>query len=316
MSINANALDVWSTLAPEWDAGMGRDGNVFWQRLEKPVLERFLAEKKATKDGEAVRALDISTGNGLTARWLVSYLGGSGEYGGDIVAGEAHGPVDVTGTDGSDVMLSRARSWAADNADVTPQQRNIRFEKLDATQPDDFKPFYASPPTNKPFDVILMNMAIMDVPTLEPLAAALPHMLAVGGVFVGSLLHPVFITPRTRRHIELVDDYDDDGGDGRGAMTTRGVLRSVKLDRYLHVAPWRGYAWPNQSRAQFYFHRPLHELFGTFLKSGHLALDGIEEPAFTPEEVAADRTLGDKIESSKNFTEFPIFMYFRLRRIK
>lgn len=134
--------------------------------------------------------------------------------------------------------------------------------------------------------------------------------------FVGSLLHPVFITPRTRRHIELVDDYDDDGGDDRGVKTTRGMLRSVKLDRYLNVAPWRGYAWPGQSRAQYYFHRPLHELFGTFLRSGQLALDGIEEPAFTPEQVAADPTIAAKIESSKNFTEFPIFMYFRLRRIK
>lgn len=186
MSINENALDVWSTIAPEWDAGMGRDGNVFWEVLEKPTLERFLAEKKATKDGEAVQALDISTGNGLTARWLVSYLSGTGEYGGaDAV--ETKGPVDVTATDGSDVMLSRARNWAADNADVTPQQRNIQFAKLDVSQPDDFAPFYRSssptaPLANKPFDVILMNMAIMDVPTLEPLAAALPHMLAVGGV--------------------------------------------------------------------------------------------------------------------------------------
>lgn len=174
------SLDVWSTLAPEWDVGMGRDGNVFWERLEKPVLERFLAEKKATKGGEAVQAIDISTGNGLTARWLVSYLSGTGEYGGK--GDDESGPVEVTATDGSDEMLTLARGWAADNADVTPQQRSITFAKLDVTKPEDFALFYKSPPADKPYNVILMNMAIMDVPTLDPLAAALPHMLAVGGV--------------------------------------------------------------------------------------------------------------------------------------
>lgn len=189
MSLYKDALDVWSTIAPEWDSAMGLDGNVFWQHLEKPCLERFLAEKRAAKDGEPVQALDISTGNGLTARWLVSYLSGSGEYGAKGGDGEANkanevgGLVDVTATDGSDVMLSRARAWAAEHAEVTPQQRNIRFEKLDLTLPDDFLPFYGTAtPAGKPFDVILMNMVIMDVPTLEPLVAALPHMLAVGGV--------------------------------------------------------------------------------------------------------------------------------------
>lgn len=133
--------------------------------------------------------------------------------------------------------------------------------------------------------------------------------------FVAGLLHPVFITPRTRRQIELVDDYDDDGNNS-DVKTVRTVQRSVKLTRYLNVPPWRGYAWSGQSRAQYYFHRPLHELFGTFLKSGHFALDGIEEPCYTEEMLAADPSLGEKIESSKNFSEFPIFMYFRLRRIK
>ncbi len=32
------------------------------------------------------------------------------------------------------------------------------------------------------FDVVLMNMAIMDIATLEPLAAALPKLLAKDGV--------------------------------------------------------------------------------------------------------------------------------------
>ncbi|CAK7228584.1 hypothetical protein SBRCBS47491_006954 [Sporothrix bragantina] len=332
MSINKSALEVWSEIAPEWDTGVGRDGNVYWNVLQKPTLERLFADSRVSVCGKQVHALDISTGNGLTARWLTSYLGGTGEYagGGDRddersevkikendQREEKEKKVVVTATDGSEVMLGRARTWAAEHADVTPEQRALTFAKLDATSPDDFTKFYASP-SQPAFDAILMNMAIMDVPTLEPLAAALPRMLAVGGVFVGSLLHPVFITPRTRRLLEVVHDYDDlEGQDDRSeALTSTTIKRSVRLDGYLNVAPWRGFAWPGQSRAQYYFHRPLHELFGVFLKGGQLALDGIEEPNFTPEQAAADATASKRVEASKNYTEFPIFLYFRLRRIK
>ena len=32
------------------------------------------------------------------------------------------------------------------------------------------------------FDLVIMNMAVMDVPTLEPLADALPKLLKKGGM--------------------------------------------------------------------------------------------------------------------------------------
>ncbi|CAK7201615.1 hypothetical protein SEUCBS139899_004323 [Sporothrix eucalyptigena] len=308
--MNADALSVWSEIAPEWDEGMGRDGNVFWEVLEKPTLERMFAESRAKPD-QSVKALDISTGNGLTARWLTSYLSGTGEY-----QNENGGTVEVTATDGSDVMLERARGWAAEHADVTPEQRALKFAKLDVTSDEAFLPFYASP-SSPAYDAILMNMVIMDVPTLEPVAAALPHLLRVGGIFVGSLLHPIFVTPRTRRQLEVVHDYDNDGGDDRSAdKTTTTIKRSVRLDAYLNVKPWRGFAWSGQSRAQYYFHRPLHELFGTFLKGGQLTLDSLEEPNFTAEQAAADKGASQRVESGKNYTEFPIFLYFRLRRIR
>ena len=38
------------------------------------------------------------------------------------------------------------------------------------------------------FDIVLMNMAIMDVSTIEPLAQALPQLLKPNGVYVSLIL--------------------------------------------------------------------------------------------------------------------------------
>ncbi len=124
-SLNEDALSVWSTIAPDWDASMGQDGNEYWEVLEKPSLERMFEEKRvqagSAASPAALRALDISTGNGLTSRWLALFLGGG---------------VEVTATDGSMAMLERARSRAADAG-----LQNVRFAKLDVSQPVDFAPF-------------------------------------------------------------------------------------------------------------------------------------------------------------------------------
>jgi hypothetical protein len=58
-----------------------------------------------------------------------------------------------------------------------------------------------------------------------------------------------------------------------------------------------------------YFHRPLHELFGTFFKAG-LVMDAMEEPAFTAEDGNPDR-----VETTSNFTQLPVILAFRMRRV-
>lgn len=59
---------------------------------------------------------------------------------------------------------------------------------------------------------------------------------------------------------------------------------------------------------EVYFHRPVHELLGTFLKAG-LVMDAIEEPAFTEEDHEPN-----KIEASPNYTQLPTIFAFRVRR--
>ncbi|OAA60419.1 methyltransferase type 11 [Niveomyces insectorum RCEF 264] len=299
--INDAALAAWSANAADWDAAMGFDGNQYWRALERPrrllrckqVLPERLAgsgagpgSRRTLTPTSGVRALDLGTGNGLTARWLAAARGPQRGR-----PGAAHGPAHH--------VLRRAG-------------------------PDAGRRLCA------PFDVVLANMVLMDIPTLEPLAAALPGLLADDGVFVASLLHPVFFTSRARRTLEVVQDYDLEDGPqdntdkdhtDNATATASSYVHGYKLTQYLHVPPFRGFAVAGQARAQHYFHRPLHELLGTFLgrtdgRGGRIVLDALEEPAFTPEQVAA-ATAGKPTNaaSSLHYTQFPPLLVFRLRKV-
>lgn len=59
---------------------------------------------------------------------------------------------------------------------------------------------------------------------------------------------------------------------------------------------------------QFYFHRPVHELFGVFFKRG-LVMDALEEPNFTEEDAVPER-----LYATANFTQFPALMAFRFKK--
>ncbi|KAH8891743.1 S-adenosyl-L-methionine-dependent methyltransferase [Thozetella sp. PMI_491] len=266
--VHQESLDSWSTNAEFWDSAISMGGNDYWQKLQEPCLGRFFADH--LKPG--CRALDLSTGNGLCARWMAS-------RGAKVIA-----------TDGAPGMLKVAKAR-------TPPGADISFSKLDVTDPADFATLLESPEAAEGFDLVLMNMAIMDVSSLDALAEALPRLLKKNAVFVGTLLHPVFFTPRVRRIMQVRDD-----------LPKREVKHEMVITNYLHVAPWKGWASQTQPALQHYFHRPLHELLGTFFKVG-LVMDGIEEPTFS-------EGLPSKPESSHNWaTQFPSIFAFRLRRI-
>ena len=104
-------------------------------------------------------------------------------------------------------------------------------------------------------------MAIMDIPTIEPLVRALPKLLAKGGMYVTSstfgkvrvwiqvntlsfmatVLHPVFFTSNATRKIEI--DFDRETGKTQ-------VTRSKVIKDYLFVPPYKGWALPGQPRMQ------------------------------------------------------------------
>ncbi|SPO06416.1 uncharacterized protein DNG_09106 [Cephalotrichum gorgonifer] len=267
-SSRSGTLDSWTDNAEHWDKGMGSEGNKYWRLLELPSLKRMVPIAPGCK------ALDLATGNGLCARWLAS-------EGASVLA-----------TDGSERMLEFAA------ARTPPEHEHlVEYKALDATREEDFERLLATERGREGFDVILMNMAIMDIETLDPLAAALPNLLKKDGVFVATLLHPVFVTSNATQKVEIRSDLET----GR---TT--IARSRVITQYLNVPPYRGVAFETQPEWQLYFHRPLHELFGVFFKAG-LVLDALEEPHFTDE-----ASLDPK--NPEDHSQIPVLFAFRLRQ--
>lgn len=116
---------------------------------------------------------------------------------------------------------------------------------------------------------------------------------------MATLLHPVFMTSTYSRTVEVT--FDPQTGD-------QIITRSKSIREYLHVKPSKGVFIVGQETRQFYFHRPLHELLGTFFKRG-LILDALEEPGFTEEDGDAD-----KAYATANFPQLPPILSLRLRR--
>ncbi|KAF8537108.1 hypothetical protein BDD12DRAFT_848334 [Trichophaea hybrida] len=140
-------------------------------------------------------------------------------------------------------------------------------------------------------------MALMDMPTLEPLANALPNLLTPNGRFIATVMHPAFNSSGMSRGVQVIDD------------PTSGRVRnvcSVNVERYLDIPPTRGEAIIGQPKPQYYFHRPLSELLRPFLAKGFV-LDGFEEPAFKE---CPDR----KGLSWENYWQIPPVMGFRLKK--
>ncbi|KAH0491140.1 hypothetical protein TgHK011_002582 [Trichoderma gracile] len=269
------ALSTWETNAEFWDSGIGQTGNIYWKQLQKPSLERLLGPNLSKK---SCSALELATGNGLCARWLAD-----------------NGASSVIATDGTFGMLEQAKKYMSDEK----KAGKVSFRKLDVTEEGDFVPLVEKAAEIGGFDIVLMNMAIMDVATLEPLAEALPQLLKKDGVFVATLLHPVFMTSTYSRTVEVT--YDPQTGD-------QIITRSKAIREYLHVKPAKGVFVVGQETRQYYFHRPLHELLGTFFKRG-LILDALEEPSFTEGDAVPE-----KAYATANYPQLPPILSLRFRR--
>ncbi|KAL7911877.1 S-adenosyl-L-methionine-dependent methyltransferase [Trichoderma velutinum] len=272
--LSKEALSTWEVNAEFWNSGVGEHGNKYWKQLQEPSLQRLLGPS-LSKQG--CTALELATGNGLCARWLAD-----------------NGAASIIATDGTFGMLEQAKKY--ENAD---RDGKISFSKLDVTDANDFGLLVEKAAEIGGFDIILMNMAIMDVATLDPLADALPKLLKKDGVFVATILHPVFFTSTYSRNIEIT--FDPLTGEQH-------IIRGKIIKEYLHVKPSKGVFIVGQPEKQYYFHRPLHELFGVFFKRG-LALDALEEPNFTEEDAIPER-----VEASCNFPQLPAILSFRFKR--
>jgi len=260
--MNSKPDDVraaWETNAAWWDEYF-KDGNNFHLTLVAPPTERLLG----VRAGETI--LDIACGNGAFSRRMAQ-LGAS-----------------VVGFDFSVSFIDCARARTVEYAD------RIDYHVIDAT---DCGAMLAL--GDGRFDAAVCTMAIMDMAEIEPLAEVLPRLLAPGGRFVFSILHPCFNNPSTR----MCAEHEDRDGDLR-------TVRAVKIVRYLTPFSAQGIGIPGQPVPQTYFHRPLHLLIEPFLRNGFV-LDGLEETAFTdPSNARAPLSWG-------HFPEIPPVLVVRLR---
>ncbi|KAK4213897.1 hypothetical protein QBC37DRAFT_343227 [Rhypophila decipiens] len=297
-NLAAESISSWETNATYWDSVMGLEGNKYWKKLQVPCLQRMLEEKSSSgSSGHVFTALELATGNGLGARFLASHGAKSvlatdaAEAMLDIADGYLDFPVEARGSE------ARAAGTAAE-IETKLLRDIISLRRLDVTKDDEFELLLKGDFPG--YDVILLNMAIMDIATLDPLAKALPKLLAKDGMFIATLLHPLFFTSDASRSV--AQHYNQSTGEQE-------TVRSVIVREYLNVPPAKGIALPGQPEKQLYFHRPIHELLGTFLKGDQLVLDMLEEPAFTAEDKDEKR-----VESTCNFIGVPALLAFRLRR--
>jgi SAM-dependent methyltransferase len=254
--LHGQVRSAWDQLAGFWDERMVA-GETWQGHLIEPAVERLLA----LQAGE--RVLDIACGNGGFARRMAE-LG-----------------ANVLGVDFSEGMLERARAHPG---------QGIEYRIADATD----EAALLALGERGSFDGVVSNMAIMDMESIEPMAAAVPQLLRPGGRFVFSTLHPAFNSGDARPTVEL---------DPEGSTTE---IYSVRVSGYGRAMTSKGIAVSGQPVEQWYFHRPLWMLLEPFLDHG-LALDGIEEPL-----LEQDRSTPGK--PMHVYTELPGVLVGRMRR--
>lgn len=115
----------------------------------------------------------------------------------------------------------------------------IAFHVCDATDSAQLR----SLEPGRPFDKAVANMAVMDIADIEPLFRAVGEMLKPGGIFVFSTHHPCFVKPQ---------------------------------DTYRTPCVHEGEAIRRQPILQYYYHRPLQEIFQLGFDAGFV-IDGFFE---------------------------------------
>jgi len=259
-ALNEESREIWDRNAGFWDDYMGEGGKDFNRELVAPSAERLLA----LRPDETV--LEIACGAGLFARQM------------------AQAGARVVASDFSAVFLERAKSRSVGFAD------RIEFHRLDATDEKQLLALGA-----RRFDAAVCNMALMDMPAVEPLLSALSRLLKVGGRFVFTVMHPSFNNAGCARVVEETER------DGEIVVT-----HAMKIWKYLSVGPTKGIGSRGQPALQYYFHRPISVLFDACFRAGFV-LDGLEEPAFRHE------SNDPRALNAGNFREIPLVLAARLR---
>jgi ubiquinone/menaquinone biosynthesis C-methylase UbiE len=228
---------IWNANAEWWDDKIGA-GSSFQTILIEPSTCKLLAIQK----GEYI--LDIACGAGRFARIMA-------DAGARVVA-----------FDQSERFIDRAKS-------KSNEYDTIEYRVIDAGNMDSLLTL-----GKNNFDKAVCTMALMDMPSIEPLARKLPVLLKANGVFVFSIAHPCFNSAPGSMFCETSED-------DHGRFKTE---NGVKVYRYKSDFQRSTEGIIGQPEPQYYFHRSIETLFGCFFNHGFV-LEGIAEPCFPIPEI-------------------------------
>ncbi|HUJ78581.1 MAG TPA: methyltransferase domain-containing protein [Thermoplasmata archaeon] len=226
----------WEALADWYDRKQGDDGDLWHRAIIDPGLLAAVGPVRG------LRLLDLGCGNGYLARRF------------------ARDGAAVTGVDGSPAIVAHARAREA----AAPL--GVRYLVADAAA-------LAEIPDGS-FDLVVSNMALMDIEDAEGALREAGRVLVTGGRCVASICHPCFdVGSRSLWEIERTM---------RRATTWRKV-RGYR-ERFSERTPWVLDDGRELTTASF--HRPL-EWYARAFRAAGLWIDRLDEPVPLPEAVAS-----------------------------
>ena len=231
-------LTAWDIMATWLDQKHQAEGDIWHRALIDPSVFRLLGPVTGQ------RVLELACGNGYLAHKLAR-LG-----------------AEVTAVDASPALIALAKQRSAHH------QLNIAYHVADAARMDML-------PAGS-FDVVVCNMALMDIEDAAGAIREVARVLRPVGRFIASLSHPCFDVPNASAWTVERADF----------KTT--VWR--KISRYRDVfkgsIPWQ-LAGPQGLHQTPAFHRPLSWYFRALSDAG-LVVAMLEEPAPTEDFMAKD----------------------------
>jgi ubiquinone/menaquinone biosynthesis C-methylase UbiE len=222
---NKDAVDSWDKAAEEF-AAFFADGTEFYHKhIINPSVMALLG------DIEGKTILDLACGEGHVARALAEATGKN---------------VTVLGVDASESMIRIAREKSQEYRDC------LAFRQVDACDLAGIE--------DDSFDVAICNMALMDIRNYRQAISEVSRTLRAKGVFVFSILHPCFFTPRS--------DWLKDGD---------GNIIGWKVDGYHLNQAWKWTVKSRMTAQTYHFHRTLEDYVSVLRECGFVTTD-VREP--------------------------------------
>ncbi len=225
----------WEQMAVLWDKNLGDEGDLWHRTLIDPPLLRLIGEVNK------LRVLDLACGNGYLSRRFA-------RQGASVTSIDTNAPI---------IELARARE--------AQEPLGITYHISDAASLQMLK--------DNTFDLVVCNMALMDIENADGAIQEISRVLTPGGRFIASLCHPCF------------DKVETSGWDIERIYPKTTIWRKMSHYREIDATdlPWM--MVEDKIVYTRAYHRPLSWYFRT-LRASNLVVAALEEPEPTEEFLA------------------------------